>query len=290
MPTATSVPLLRWPVFAAVAALVVAWLGFAVLRSPDAPPEPPRLNRNIVASFWSVPVSGGRPRLLFKTRGWQDAFPTYRRDGSILFVRANATGQALFLATKSGVVRRLRSLPVLTDLVYSQATDEIVVWRNAVLYAESLSGKRRRLLATANSLGVWSPDGSAFAFARQTRQGTRPELVVIRARREQVFRLDAGVPAPVALSPNGEEVLFRWGLQLFLLDTQTGRRRLFANEASWVAWSPDGDAIAYADADGLVVRNMNTNRKALLVPGVRTGSASFSPDGRTLVYLTNKFT
>src|SRR4051812_1554612 len=108
---ATTVPLLRWPIFAAVAALVVTWVGLAAVRKPDAAPRPPSLNRNVVASFWSVPITGGRPRLLFRTRGWQDAFPTYRRDGSILFVRPNETGQAVFARTTRGAVRRLRPLP-----------------------------------------------------------------------------------------------------------------------------------------------------------------------------------
>lgn len=261
MPTARSVPLLHRPVFAAVAAPIVAWVGFAVVREPDTPPKPPRLNRNIVASFWSVPVTGGRPRLLLRTRGWQDTFPTYRRDGSILFVRPNSTGQALFVKTAGGAVRQLRALPLFMQLVYSPATDEIVVWRDTALFAESLSGKRRRLLATDNTGGgFWSADGSAFAFARQVRQRTHAELVVVRGHRA-----------------------------LFLLDTSTDRRRRFANgSSSYAAWSPDGHTIAYLDEDGLVTRDVRTSRRRVLVPRPRAGWGSFSPDGRSFVYVTQR--
>jgi Tol biopolymer transport system component len=293
MPTATTVPLLRRPLVAVVAALVVAWVGFAVLRSPETPSGAPPLNRKVVASFWSVPVAGGRPRLLLRTRGWQDAFPTYRRDGSILFVRPTALGQALFATSPGGAVRRLRALPVLTQLVYSQATDEIVVLRDSALYAESLSGKRRRLLAKGQvGSGVWSADGSTLAFGRQIPTATgayRPELVVVRGRREQVFRLDGGSPGPVALSPHGDRLLFSWGLQLFLLDTHTGRRRLFANGSSgYAAWSPDGHTIAYLNGVGLVTRDVRTNRRRVLVPRSRSGWGAFSPDGRRFVYVTQK--
>jgi dipeptidyl aminopeptidase/acylaminoacyl peptidase len=136
---------------------------------------------------------------------------------------------------------------------------------------------------------LWSADGSTFAFARQVRRPAHAELVVLRGDGEHVFRLDAGMPRPVALSPHGDRLLFSWGRQLFVLDTSTGRRRLFANSgSSYAAWSPDGHTIAYLDEDGLVTRDVRTNRRRVLVPRSRAGWGSFSLDGRSFVYVTQR--
>jgi hypothetical protein len=255
----------------------------------------PADHRRSAGTAAAEPERGGvvlvRARLVFRTRGWQDTFPTYRRDGSILFVRPTPFDQALFITTPGGAVRRLRALPVFTQLVYSPTTDEIVVWRDSALYAESLSGKRRRLLAEGQVGGAaWSADGSTFAFGRQVGNGKsayRPEQVVVRDRREQVFRLKASSPTPLALSPHGDRLLFSWGQQLFLLDTRTGRRRLFADGSSgYGVWSPDGRTIAYFDDDGLVTRNVRTNRRTVLIPRPRAGWGAFSLDGRSFLYVT----
>lgn len=285
--------LLRWPLLGAVVAAVL--LGFAVLttdREPQAPPTP-----RVVSSFWEVPVNGGRPRLLFRDRG-QDNFPLYRRGGrSILFVRPTSLGStALFSATPGEGVRRLRSLPVFAQYAYSPATDEIAVHRRAAIVAESLSTGRTRVLARTGHeqcCSVWSADGSTLVFFRMTRTPQvryEPGLVVVRGKEQRVFRLAAGAPSPLALSPHGDRLLFSWGRQVYLLDTHTGRRRLFTNAGSnAAAWSPDGRTIMYFDRNGLVMRNVRTNRRRVLVPKPTTlavGGASFSPDGRTVVYTT----
>jgi Tol biopolymer transport system component len=290
------VPLLRWPLLAAVAALVTGWIGFALLRAPEPLQAPPPLNRNVVSSIWSIPVAGGRPQLVSRARGWQDSFPTYRRDGSILFVRwTSSTTVELLMTNLEGRVQRLRSLPVFTQLVYSPATDEIALARGSTIVAESLAGDRRRVLAHLGSdrrVPVWSADGTSIAFSRQVRSRTgtyHPELVVIRSGRERVYPLPSGSPGPVAFSPHGDQLLFGWGLQLFLLDTHTGRRRLFANgNASHAAWSPDGHTIAYLDDDGLVTKDVRTNRRRVLVRRPNATYGAFSPDGRSLVYVTQK--
>jgi Tol biopolymer transport system component len=278
--------LLRWPLLGAVVAAVL--LGFAVLRpdrEPQAPPTP-----HVVSSFWTVPVTGGRPRLLFRDRG-QDTFPTYRRGGrSILFARPTSLGStALFSATLGGEVQRLRALPVFAKLAYSPATDEIAVKRGSAIVAANLTSGRTRVLAQTGHeqcCSVWSADGSTLAFGRL---GDQPELVLVRGKEQRVFHFAAGAPSPLALSPRGDRLLFSWGRQLFLLNTHTGRRRLFTTAGSnSAAWSPDGSAILYYDRDGLVARNLRTNRRSVILPkpNVAVGGASFSPDGKTVVYTT----
>jgi dipeptidyl aminopeptidase/acylaminoacyl peptidase len=283
--------LLRRPLLGAAVAAVL--LAFAVLRADRDAEAPP--TRPVVSSFWSIPVTGGRPTLLFSDRG-QDHFTTYRRGGgSILFARASFASTSLFSVTPGNPPRRLRRLPVLTQFAYSPATDEIVVERGSEIVAESLSSGRSRVLAQARrepNGAVWSADGTTLVFGRQVKIGTdryQPELVIVRAGRKKVFRLPASSPGPLALAPHGDRLSFRWGRQLFLLDTHTGRRRLFANRDSYAAaWSPDGRTIAYFD-DGLVTRNLITNRRRLLVSKpVSISGVSFSPDGRTLVYTTLK--
>jgi dipeptidyl aminopeptidase/acylaminoacyl peptidase len=253
------VAFLRWPVVAAVAALTLAWVGLGVLHSPDEPQGPPPLTHKFVTSFWSIPVAGGTPTLVFRTRGWQDERATYRSDGSIVFRRWTSFGKlGLFSRTRDGKVRKLRSL------------------------------------SPSRPPAVWSADGKTTAFAGQARRlnGYRPELVVVRLGRKRVVRL-AGAPSPVALAPHGDQLLFSWGNQSFLLDTKTGRRRLFANEAGPAAWSPDGRAIAYVDREGLVVRFLRTGRRKVLLrgrPGTVGTVESFSPDGRTILYVKQELT
>jgi hypothetical protein len=127
-------------------------------------------------------------------------------------------------------------------------------------------------------------------MTRTAQARNQPELVVIRgSSRRQTFPLPAGLPLPRALSPRGDRLLFSWGRQLFLLDIHTGRRRLFAsNDVSSAAWSPDGRTIAYFDAEGLVTRDVRTNRGHVLVGGAHAGWGSFSPDGRSFVYVTQR--
>jgi Tol biopolymer transport system component len=133
---------------------------------------------------------------------------------------------------------------------------------------------------------VRSADGSTLVFVRMARL----ELVVVRGKEQRAFHLPAGVPSPLALSPHGDRLLFSWGRQLFLLNTHTGRRRLVTNAGSnSAAWSPDGSAILYFDRDGLVAQNLRTNRRIILLkPNVPVGGASFSPDGRSVVYTTQQ--
>lgn len=264
---------------------VAAALGFSAWSHREVTTAP---GQDVVSSLSSVPVTGGRARLVLRERGAQDGFPTYRSGGrSILLVRPRAAGTTTLLAIgRNGHPQRLRSLPSFSPLAYSPARDELAVLRGHAVFAETLSGRRLRLLARVSPHGssnpAWSADGTTLAFA-QVDRAYRQELVVLRGHREQRFRM-RGSPTDLALSPHGDRVAFDRGSKLLLLDVKTGRTRVLAANGSQAAWSPNGRLLAYSDPRGLVMLDLVSGRRRFVA--AKAANPSFAPDGRTLLYVT----
>jgi WD40-like Beta Propeller Repeat len=277
---------------ATVVAGALGGVGLLVLRS-DRQTAPPALSRDVVSSLWSVPVGGGRPQLVLRDPGWQDSFLVYRRDGTILFERPTALGTtALYSLVPGGRPQRLRNLTMFTALAYSAARDELAVLHGREIVAETVSGRTTAVLAHVGRLGssspAWSADASTVAFSRQVHTASNPyqeELVIVRGGHERRFRL-AGSAAPLALSPHGDRLAFAWGMSLYLLDVETGRKHLLANRGSYLAaWSPDGRSVAFDDSHGLVALDLVSGRRRLLAARGAAGAA-FAPDSRSVLYVT----
>jgi hypothetical protein len=271
-------------------ALAATAFGFSALRSHGAAVPAP--GHNVVSSLWSVPVTGGRARLVLRDRGTQDAYPVYRSGGrSILIVRPTGPGTtALLEVTPDGHEQRLRSLPRLSPLAYSPRRDALAVLRGAAVFEETVSGRRLRLLAHVSPLGssnvAWSADGTTLAFAQVVHAAANPyqqEVMVLRGRRERRFQM-SGSPTELALSPHGDRLAFENANALLLLDVKTGRTNVLALNVAQPVWSPDGDTIAYGDSRGLVTLDLASGRRRLVA--ARAANASFAPDGRTLLYVT----
>jgi hypothetical protein len=240
---------------AAVAACALATAAVGVVAGRRAQTEPPALNPNVVSSIWSVPVAGGRPRLVLRDRRHQDAFPAARPDGSILFVRPTSIATTALFAVRSGQApRRLRSLPDFAPLAYSPARDELALADGSTLFAE-------------------------------TPNPYRNELVVVRGGRSHAIPVE-GSAGGLALAPHGDRLLFAIGRRLYLLHLGSGERRVVAPDGGSAAWSPDGRTIALGDAHGLRTLDLATGRGRRIA--WRGAYASFSADGATLVYVTLK--
>lgn len=280
----------------AVTLAVALAVGGIVLLQPrsHAEPAPPSYpNPALVSSIWSVPVAGGRPKLLLRDRGWQDSDPLVLPDGTIVFERPTALAKVGLFALRPGQHHPdwLRKLPIFAALGYSSGRGEIATQRGHAIVAETLGGTRLRVLAHVRgsswSIPAWSPDGSTLAYAETVRTATnhyQAELVVLRDGTTRRFPLAAS-PLPLALSPHGDRLVFAWGTALYLLDTRSGRRSLLEQRgAFFAAWSPDGRTIAHDDAHGLVAYDVATHRRRVI--SHRGGTAAFTADGRHLVFIT----
>jgi len=263
-------PTLRVPLLAA--ACVLVGVGFALVAlGPDRRAAPPALGRNVVSSLWSVPVDGGPPRLLLRDPHHQDAFPLYRRDGSLLFARPTSLSTTALFSLRAGRVTRLRALPVFAPLAYSPALDELALPHGRTIAAETLDVRVIRRLARvpATTIPSWSGDGTTLAYSRTVRTPVnryQNELIVVRSGRTRVLPVGASA-TELAVSPTGDRVLFVLARRRMLLDLATRRR-----------------TVAFGDIrGGLVLLDLRTGRRWR--GPARTGSVTFSPDGRALVYV-----
>ena len=102
-----------------------------------------------------------------------------------------------------------------------------------------------------------------------------------RDGRERVYSV-GGVPTGVAVSPNGDRILFESARRLLLLDLSSGSSRVVVARGSAPAWSPDGHTVAYSDHRGLVFLDLRTSSRTRGPAGA--ASVSFAPDGRSVVY------
>jgi WD40-like Beta Propeller Repeat len=278
-------PTLRIPLVAVAFVFAVIALALVAL-APHRRAAPPPLNRNVVSSLWSVPVDGGAPRTLLRDPHHQDAFPLYRRDGTLLFARPTLSSAALF-SLRAGHVTRLRALPVFAPPAYSPALDELALPRGRTIAAETLDGRVARRLARVPSTTIpsWSADGTTLVYSQTVRTPAnryQSALIVVRSGRARVLPVRAAA-TELAVSPAGDRVLFVLGRRLMLLDLATRRRRVVARGGSWPAWSPNGRTVAFCDRRGVVLLDLRTGRRTR--GPAQAAGAAFSPDGRSLVYV-----
>lgn len=161
------------------------------------------------------------------------------------------------------------------------------------------------------SAGSWSPDGTRFVFAGQS--GGSPVLVlydVDRGKRSRDIRLSGlGQALNPSWSPDGRSIAFTGvagGLtDLYILDLQANQLRRLTNDQYadlQPAWSPDGLTLAFAtDRFSTNINTLQIGHTGLGLIDVATGAISrmpggdgvrqlnpqWSPDGRTLYFLSD---
>jgi TolB protein len=151
-----------------------------------------------------------------------------------------------------------------------------------------------------NTAPTWSPDGTEIALTLS--RGETPDIFIINRSGNIIRRLThaSGVNTSPCFSPNGQQIVFvsdRSGIpELYVMDAAgAGVKRLtFGQWTDAPAWSPRGDWIAYERqrADGIfdifVVDPNGQNNQALTESQGRNESPSWSPDGRFIVFASNR--
>lgn len=156
--------------------------------------------------------------------------------------------------------------------------------------------------------GIWSTDGSKYAYVEHVAGDVFPQLVVRSVTGDDArrFTLEYDVsplPRPTAWSPDGNSILF-WGAGLdgvwgyFRIDLPTGVTSEHAREPAWAVrmpnraqWSPDWSTLYY----GRSTQNGGTG--TIMAVDIRTGQSRVivsepgdyrarrvSPDGRRLAF------
>jgi TolB protein len=201
------------------------------------------------------------------------------------------------------------------DLAWSPDAQRLAFTRgypaSADIYVVKTDGSGERRLTRDAALDLsptWSPDGRKIAFVRRRVGSTRIDLYVMNAEGSSERRLRrnlAGVP-PV-WSPDGRRLAFvgsRFasvdpnGLvsDIYVMNADGSGLRNLTQTPAWedsIAWSPDGRRIAIVKHTGclrcspnseLWVMNADGRAKRVVAFGEGIGVATWSPDGRTLVY------
>ena len=139
-----------------------------------------------------------------------------------------------------------------------------------------------------NSQLAWSPDGSQIAVA----PGNDLYVVEVRSGERRTISLGPGAVDAAAWSPDGTRIAFGQGNRLRTVAPDGSEPRTLAavpGPVSDVSWSPDGTMLVVSARDGLHVMNADgafVGAVTVSSPREAPGTASWSPDGRSIAYLT----
>jgi len=160
---------------------------------------------------------------------------------------------------------------------------------------------------------VFSPDGRWLAFTSNRNGGYDVFVVASQGGKPRRLTFDSAADVVNGWSPDGKQILFSsnrnvsfpGGYELYSVPVEGGRtHRISAHEGKEGAWSPKGDQIAYVRGPGSWYRkgyrgssnddiwlcdaDGSNNRRLTDFHG-QDVSPMWSPDARTLYYVSEKF-
>ncbi|MEJ2503551.1 MAG: S41 family peptidase, partial [Gemmatimonadota bacterium] len=231
--------------------------------------------------IWTVPVAGGDPTPVpVRLRGAvrRPALETHRLTSDFDDLALSPDGQKLAFIARGEVF--------------------------ATSAAEG--GPARRLTRTAQPEAepVWAPDSRRLAYT--TRRSGTPKVAVYDVAAGTETELDAGGRdhGTPTFSPDGTEIAFvREGRQLVVWDLESGRERILATAPLWrppfgsarpLAWSPDGDWLAFFATDDRMFTNVHVvpadgsgeARPVSRLANSFAGALQWAPDGKSLYFDT----
>lgn len=281
-------------------------------------------DRGGAQNVWVKPV-GGAARQITKFKDGRVLWPNISYDGKlIVFERnfkiwkldtgsGNATEIAIIRrgAPAGPAVERISAGGQLSELALSPDGKKVAFVAHGEVFAASAKdgGDAARVTKTsaAESQIVWAPDSRKIAYVSD---------------REGAFNLcsydfTTGAEAPLtsgfansyapSFSPDGKTLAFiRDGRELRAIDLETKQERLLATaylerppiiSNRFCAWSPDGKWIAYLSVGDRAFTNVSVvpaaggeSRRVSFLANAFSGSVSWSPDGKYVLFNTSQRT
>lgn len=142
-----------------------------------------------------------------------------------------------------------------------------------------------------------SADGKTLAFQRMTGNDVCSLFVEnLTASTEQRIATSRPTSWNVALSPDGNEVVYNLSGQLYRRSVNSGKELPLAKSGGrndWPAWSPDGRTIAFTSSRtgefDLFLMNRDGNNVRLLTSGVGLDMRpAWSPDSSRIAFTSNR--
>jgi len=136
---------------------------------------------------------------------------------------------------------------------------------------------------------AWSPDGRLIAFDRKTSRGDR-DLFIANADGSAIRRLDSvgsSDEEDPSWSPDGSQIAYTDGDDIYVVDADGTNTRALTDdhlEATFPAWSPTGEWIAFITQEGRITMAHPDGSGRHDVGGRSAGWLSWSPDGTKIAF------
>jgi Tol biopolymer transport system component len=259
-----------------------------------------------------VSVDGGEPRLVAtgpateRPRGWLS-------DGSAVLVARSGQGDDVALiAPLNGDPPRRLGPPMAGNQHVAFSPDQTKLafdvhqgGGDATIWVQDVTGGEPRQLTTENLENaavpyMWSPDGRFVAYTSR-RTGTRDIYIAdVTSGESRQLTNDVRDDYQARWSPDGKWMAFlsdRGGqTDFWVVPTAGGIAVRVTNdlaEETNPRWSPDGRSLIYTRSQtdvemAIVPTDSGPARRLLSWPGYGIGSAALSPDGKTVLFSSNR--
>ncbi len=276
-------------------------------------------DRGGAQNLWAHPL-GGAPRQLTRFRDGRVLWPSVSADGRTIVFERDFRVWTLDLASGRAaevpIVRRgTPAGPATERLVLNDGIQELAlspdgkkvafIVRGEVFSAASRDGgdvPRVTTTPEVESQVTWAPDSRRLAYVSLRDGASSIYLYDFGTRAEtRLTRSAAGDHSP-RFSPDGRSLAFvRGGTELRVMELASRRERALATAAlerapltsdRSIAWSPDGEWIAYSATGDRLFRNVHVVPAAggpsrpvsFLANSSTGGTISWSPDGSYLLF------
>lgn len=269
---------------------------FWFIRPAEIPIELPPTATPFLLSYTPPPTFTPVPR------------PTDQHGGRIAFTCTRGDYNQLCMINRDGT-----GLAQLTDMAASNYYPTFAQNRDTLLFASNRNGafdlyllafNEKQVIRITNNVGDvvspdYSPDGRMIVFAN--RVGDNPTAIwMVNSDGLNPRLIYTGVRDIVAtaFSPNGEQVAYAMSLgipqeyEIFIMDSNGRNHRRISEGLQGVggsiSWAPDGSHVlvhAGLFGDKNIYRlDVNTGNAVQLTNGGNNAGASYSPDGRYIVF------